>query len=398
MTCNCGAPAFTLYRDRALDVNLRNDTFQGRQHLVVPVVMLRHTVVNRALVEINELVPESWNGVPVTVGHPVDKNGKEISANSPTVLEQWAVGSIFNAKMSGDRLIAEAWIDVARAERIGHGAVVKAIQAGEPMDVSTGYFAMHVKEPGVYNGKAYVEKHQDIKPDHLALLPNAEGACNWNDGCGIRDAQKKGLTMNLVTLKTSLQTFFKELGFTINVEGPPMDKKQLIDLLVNKKVAQEGERSSLEALSETTLKAMVDNANVPPNMPGGKEDEDDDAKKKKASPMPPTTQQQQPPATPPAPVLNAEDRAALDFARNSFSAHKKALVDRIMANSDMKADALNAMEVAVLQSIADGLRPTVDYSARGGNAPVRNAGEADKEVAESMAGPVLNFKREAGAK
>jgi hypothetical protein len=396
MTCNCSAPAFTLYRDRALDVNLRNDTFQGRPHLVVPVVMLRQTVVNRALVEINELQPEAWNGVPVTVGHPVDKDGREVSANSPTVLEQWAVGSIFNARMSGDKLLAEAWLDVARAERIGHGDVIKAIQAGEPMDVSTGYFALHVKEAGIFNGKTYVEKHKDIKPDHLALLPNAEGACNWKDGCGIRDAHKKGLIMNLVTLKSGLQQIFTALGLTVNLEGPPMDKKQLIDLLVNKKVAQESERTSLETLSEATLQAMVANAELPPNMPGGKKgQEEDDDKKKKTTPVPPTTQQQQ--QLPVVANLSAEDRAALDFAKNHVATHRKTLVDKIVANSDMKVEVLNTMDLSVLESIAAGLRPVADYSARGGNSPVQNAGEADKEVAESMAGPVLNFTRKTGA-
>lgn len=172
---------------------VRREQYLGRPHIVVPVVMLRETVVNGAFVPAEELSAAGWNGVPVTVHHPTER-GHFITANSPRAIEQWAVGNIFNSKLDGDRLKGEAWIDEERAEEIAPGLVAQ-LQSGERMDVSTGYFPTTIPEKGVYDGRAYNEVHADLKPDHLALLPGDVGACSWADGCGVRVNKRGILTM-----------------------------------------------------------------------------------------------------------------------------------------------------------------------------------------------------------
>lgn len=69
--------------------------------------------------EIESLVAE-WNGVPVTVAHPM-VNGEYISANRPNVLDQFQIGRIFNAQYNAENraLRGEAWIDITRADALG---------------------------------------------------------------------------------------------------------------------------------------------------------------------------------------------------------------------------------------------------------------------------------------
>lgn len=391
MSCACKSPITVKANFLA---GVRNERFEDSDYLVVPVVMLRQTVVNGAFVKVDELQPEAWNGVPVTVQHPTE-NGAPISANSPKVLAKFAIGQIFNARMDGDKLCAEAWIDTAKAKKRGFANILSLLQSAVQMDVSTGYFCKQESLTGQFNGKDFSEAHTDLKPDHLALLPNAEGACNWNDGCGIRANQKEGFFMQF---KQQFVALAKAMGFSVNEESP-MDKKQMVDLLINKKVATEGDRESLMALNETLLGNMVANAKPPfptkeDKADGGADDaeENADGTKKKA---PPKANQQQVVVHA---QLNDEDKAALAFARNQFAGHKSSLIARITANSTMKADALEKMDVATLETIANGLPQQFDFSGRA--SPFTHANEADKDEVESMTtnGVVANINQQKAAK
>lgn len=163
--------------------DIRRETFDGDQYVVYPVVMLKHTVVNGSLVELDDLISQSWNGVPVTVNHPTIK-GNDVSANHPEVLAKFEVGRIFNASLDGDKLKAEVWIDVNKANSKFPDLLVQMEKSD--MEVSTGYFALDIPNEGTFDNKTHKNQHKDIKPDHLALLPDDIGACSFEDGCGIR--------------------------------------------------------------------------------------------------------------------------------------------------------------------------------------------------------------------
>lgn len=187
--CGCTGPAMTRgrrYRVQfSAEAEAKHITYEGRDTLVVPVVMARADVVmNGSWVPVEELIPETWNGVPVTVGHP-EKDKGFTSANSPEVLTDWAVGRIFNAALDGLKLKAEAWIDMERATAVAPG-LVPSLEAGLPMNISTGYFCDDEPAAGDLNGKTYTAISRKLRPDHLALLPDEEGACSWTDGCGVR--------------------------------------------------------------------------------------------------------------------------------------------------------------------------------------------------------------------
>ena len=183
---------------------IKTKKYQGKSHLVVPVVMMIEGVHNgshgKILHKSDELAKfiESWNVMPVVVQHP-EKDGKFISANSPEVLDSQMVGQIFNSKIDNKKLIAEAWLDEEKLKAISMKAY-KAIKNGEPLDVSVGMFNDETEEMGNYSGTDYKAIAFNYKPDHLALLPGGQGACSWADGCGIRANSISKDVKNLIQL------------------------------------------------------------------------------------------------------------------------------------------------------------------------------------------------------
>lgn len=175
-------------------VELRTEQYLGRDHLVVPVVALVEGVLQGmnaatpelALAEEFGRVPEGWDGRPLVMNHPV-VNGIPVSANSPSVLESYSFGYLFNTKLEDAKLKTEAWIDLARVEELG-GEVettVQRIRDGEVVEVSTGLFTATEPVEGKFNGRNYKGVWRGVVPDHLAFLSEGVlGACSAEDGCG----------------------------------------------------------------------------------------------------------------------------------------------------------------------------------------------------------------------
>jgi len=150
---------------------------------IFPVVACVAGVLNGGLITAEELERSapSWAGRVVTLSHPVDDNGEAIPANAPDVWSEWAIGHLFGVHVSDGKLKGEMWLHPAKTPR----DVMNGLRSGKLTDVSIGYFCDQRPETGNHNGKAYEEKHVALRPDHLALLPDEEGACNIEDGCGV---------------------------------------------------------------------------------------------------------------------------------------------------------------------------------------------------------------------
>lgn len=272
MTCGCGCSGDRVHLTANFSGLTRREVFMGADHLVVPVVMLRETVVNGSLVTKDQLLPAAWNGTPVTINHPMS-GGTTITANSPKVLEKWSIGTIFNCSMKGDKLVGEAWINIALANDKFPGLVDRLEAGNPPMDVSTGYFPTVNDRKGVHNGKPYVRVHTELKPDHLALLPDDVGACSWQDGCGVRaNSQQKEDPLPATDQQNSTQAqrILSALGLAsllpqTNARGSDDDRRQIAaDLISNDDSPfvpddlyslMELSHDSLRALRDTFLKA-----------------------------------------------------------------------------------------------------------------------------------------------
>lgn len=184
----------------ATDYNIRIEEVRGTTYWVVPVVMMvegvHHGSRGPLLYTEEELAASvsAWNGMPVTIGHPQDEEGSYISANLPGVLDG-IVGRIYNTRMQGSKLTAEAWIDVNSLTELSSDAF-EYIKEKKALDVSVGCFSEEVRERGEFNGEEYRGEATNIRPDHLALLPGEVGACSWDDGCGIRTNSKNKMKTN----------------------------------------------------------------------------------------------------------------------------------------------------------------------------------------------------------
>lgn len=168
----------------------RNEELDGREYVVADATIVQAMPLNGGYVprvELQKSAP-AWNGTPITLSHPTDDDGRPVIANSPEVAESAWFGRLFNvqAENDGDRLDGEMWFDVQKAENVGEKAVetVESVKNGETIDVSTAYFADEL-DPGVYDGQRRDEVVGNLRPDHLAALPDEKGKCSVEDGCGV---------------------------------------------------------------------------------------------------------------------------------------------------------------------------------------------------------------------
>jgi len=403
------------FRYNIAAIETRTEQYQGREHLVVPVVMARSGVVmNGALVTEDEFFPEAWNGVPVTVGHPESaQDGGFTAANDPRVLETWAVGQIFNARVEDHALKGEAWIDVAAANRI-RPTLIDELTSAASMDVSTGYFSKDEKRHGTSNGRQYQRVSRDLLPDHLALLPGDTGACSWEDGCGIR-VNREGSSMK-DKITAALATLGEAITGQRNERGEDDDHRQMVaDLISNDKSPYTP--SDMEALSYMSTDALIKtrDAFIPKAAPKAKKNQEaegaqpvttdnpgaaglpataDELNKLVANSVAEALKIALPAAlaettkTITANSLTAEDRTALATAARITAEHKTTLVSKITANSAITKEQAEAMPLEQLEIVANGLRPATDYSGR--PAPVVNSLDDNDPAVLAMVPPSVD--------
>lgn len=194
---------------------VRVDTLNGRDHLVAPVVAVREMVLKGELLPAEEIeaAAPAFNGRPLPVGHPQDDAGNFVSANSRDIWETDVVGWFFETEFDSQRnaLVGEVWVDIDKSAALGANdsdlarpAAYLAAQLDDaqaanvasrlgmtvnaddtPMEVSTAYWYAPQSRSGTFDGTEYSATQHGLKPDHLALLPNATGECSVEDGCGV---------------------------------------------------------------------------------------------------------------------------------------------------------------------------------------------------------------------
>lgn len=171
------------------DQEIRRETFMGDDYLAAPVTAAKAMELNGGYVPQAEWVKSAaaWNGTPITLSHPVDSEGRPLLANIPDVAESTWFGFLFNvvATNEGERLDGEVWLNVDRARALSDDAmaVIDRVANGDSVEVSTAYFADRLPA-GEYDGSEYELVVGNLRPEHLAMLPNEIGKCSVADGCG----------------------------------------------------------------------------------------------------------------------------------------------------------------------------------------------------------------------
>ncbi len=206
-----------------LPANSRIETLEDREHIVLPMVILTegvHCGSSGALFYSTEELsktPEAWNHKPIVVYHP-EMNGAGISACAPEVINTRKIGVMMNTKFEDGKLKSEAWIERNRADLVDT-RIMKAVDAGVMMELSTGVFIDIEETAGTWNTEEYVGIARNFRADHLALLPDQIGACSIADGAGfIRNRQRGGLVRNMLN-SIGLGKLIKNEEFSHSVVG-----------------------------------------------------------------------------------------------------------------------------------------------------------------------------------
>lgn len=182
---------------------IRKETVDGKEWFVASGVLLIEDVLvanNGALYypasEIKKSAVE-WDDVPLVLNHPM-KDGKFVSVHSePEFIANTELGYVTKSKWNG-KLRTEYWIDMEKADKLDP-RIRTQLEAGKPIEVSTGLGMTIENKESKFKGKSYVGIAKDYIPDHVAFLLDSKGACDIKAGCGCltsNSAEAKPLTTN----------------------------------------------------------------------------------------------------------------------------------------------------------------------------------------------------------
>ncbi len=206
-----------MYQKVTLNFNgarTRYEMLENKQYLVVPAVILTEGVHKGDQGALYYSKPElaknpiACNHKPVVIYHP-SMNGEGISACDPVVVEKQRVGLLFNTAYDG-RWKTETWLDEEKLKKVDE-RVLKAIQNGESVEVSTGLFHDSDGKPGKWNGEDYLYSATNLVLDHLAILPDQKGACSIADGAGLLvNAEMKDAGLSLEDIREQISNLLRD--------------------------------------------------------------------------------------------------------------------------------------------------------------------------------------------
>lgn len=239
----------------------RHESLDSVNYLVAPVVLLVEGIhagsAGPVFYPLNELqvFPGAWDGRPVTLHHP-EINGEPVGASSPEAMKLFNLGMLFNTRFDSalGGLRSEVWLNIDRARRLAP-EVLTAMQNGESLEVSTGLWFESIGGPGIWGNEQFETTATRFRPDHLALLPGAVGACSVSDGCGLRANGKEGGSSDMALNEgTDKGLFDRFIDFIIKNKSLTKEEKvaQLMDHFA---INQPGMVSTVKAL-QSELDAM----------------------------------------------------------------------------------------------------------------------------------------------
>ncbi|HGW5506486.1 TPA: hypothetical protein ACNH1V_000504 [Citrobacter koseri] len=175
--------------------SIRRETYNGREHLVLPSYTLPANVVMNGGLYTEDEINAHYQGLEGTLaplGHP-QVNGQFVSAFSPEGINAGHIGAWNrNVKKSGNRIYVEKWVDVTRAEESEGGKEllerVAAIERGDdvpPIHTSVAAFLdqLEPNEQQRATGAEWVAKIHSM--DHDAILLHEVGAATPEQGVGL---------------------------------------------------------------------------------------------------------------------------------------------------------------------------------------------------------------------
>lgn len=252
----------------------RKASLHGRDYIVADMVMIVPGVLNGSggpvyySPEENSRSVQAWNGMPIVVYHPLE-NGMLVSARTPYQADRRKIGDVFSARVDNKgRLLAEGWFDVELTRKVDP-RVYDALVSNTPIELSTGLGAILQpvsNDARDQQGREYNYLAVDYKPDHLAVLPDQQGACSLKDGCGVLMNSAAAPTpgsRSLIPLSDSSTLDWQPVQNLGGEEMPlsAQQRKAIVDELVANCDCWKGPRDSdlLMAFPDEKLTTLKDN-------------------------------------------------------------------------------------------------------------------------------------------
>lgn len=216
---------------------VRKEKRNGRDVVIVPSATLPDNVVmNGIRYEAAEIAKSfmTLNRTPAPFGHPII-NGKFVSARDPEGINiGWIGAHNENARQENGRVLLDKVIDVAVANRSEEGkAVLNAIDAGEPINTSTGLLCELEDVEGEDGIRANA---RNIYFDHDAILLNEEGAATPDQGVGML-VNAKGEQEEIEVINSALSEADRDLDWAVESAFRAMEKRQRAPLMERIKAA-----------------------------------------------------------------------------------------------------------------------------------------------------------------
>lgn len=182
---------------------VRTEDLHGREHVVAPVTLVREMVLKGEFLPFDEIEATqlAWNAKPGTITHPTNESGDFVPASAPDTFESHRAATLFGVETAAttNSLDGEVWIDrelsTSVADDLDRDDPAELLLDGETVEVSVGYWYQRFEADGEHDGESFDAVQVGIQPDHLALLPNAEGECSIEDGCGAGRDDAAGAAM-----------------------------------------------------------------------------------------------------------------------------------------------------------------------------------------------------------
>jgi hypothetical protein len=146
-----------------------------------------------------DVMEDNWrlyDGTPVTHGHPTsivqsldEVAGKTVNTRLDRVTGDDTHPSIVEVRVIADyKLAKHTDVDGLRTTDAlveQNRDTVQRLRDGDGVDNSQGYVLQARRDAGSLEGEAYEQVAEEWIPNHIALLLDREGACTWEDGCGV---------------------------------------------------------------------------------------------------------------------------------------------------------------------------------------------------------------------
>lgn len=255
----------------------------GKEHIVInDVVPIVDDIVMNGIFYPADEINKSYmtlNDNLMPLDHPMINN-ENVSALTPRAINNYYVGAWGrNVRKSNDRVLMDAYIDRKFAESTEKGRMLvnrlDDMMSGKnttPIHVSTGLTYTPDNQSGSSKGKRYTAIARNMKFDHVAILPDKQGAATPEDGVGIfvnSSGEKSPIEyVNLFddhqdsfgdAIKKTIQETLKIFKFNKHEGKDPMKEKILLALnAAGVKTDGLTDEQLLEVYNEQTTKEAIE--------------------------------------------------------------------------------------------------------------------------------------------